>query len=385
MQLLDNPKSETKQILQTLLKKQHGDTIFERLPIRGYELVLKITNPKTRLLAIVAIHNTYLGPALGGTRIYPYPSFNTALTDVLRLSEGMTYKSAMTGVGFGGGKSVIIADPKKDKTEELLFSFGEAVDQLQGLYICAEDSGCTLEDARTISKKTKYIVGLPSKKSSGNPSPYTAWGTFVGIQSVAQKMFGSRDLKGKKIAIQGLGSVGMHIAEYLFWAGADLIVADPSPLKIQKAVNNYNAKPVALNEITTSICDVFVPCALGGVIHSRNISSLRCKAIAGCANNQLDRPEDAELLRKRGILYAPDFVINSGGLLNVAGELLEAGYNSRFVINKVYEIFDRLMAIYEIAEKNDVSTHSAACSLAEYRVKYGLGKRTTPPFFHHVS
>lgn len=359
---------------------------LEWIEIEGYEAVIKITEPKSGLKAIISIHNTALGlPALGGTRIQPYPSFEQALEDVLRLSRGMTYKSSVAGVGYGGGKSVIIADPKKEKTPELLKAFGEAVQLLEGRYICAEDVGSTLEDMLIIRQKTPYVVGLPHAKSSGNPSPFTAWGVHRGIQATLKKRFGSDLIEGKTIAIQGLGSVGSCLVDTLFWAGARLILTDVDLEKAQKIAKRYGAKVVAPQEILEVECDLLAPCALGGIINSQTIGKLKCKAIAGAANNQLLQDEDGNLLKEKNILYAPDFVINAGGLINVTSELEEGGYNPLTSRNKTDQIYDTLLAIYEIAEKKNQSTQAAALELAEDRILKGIGKRTTPPSYPEIS
>lgn len=377
---------DAKQTLAHLVEKgqKRSGLQIEKLPIKGYEQVLKVTEPKVGLSAIIAIHDTTLGPALGGIRIQPYGTFNEALEDVLRLSKGMTYKAAVCDVGFGGGKSVIIADPKKEKTPELLMAFGSVVQSLGGGYICAEDSGCTTEDVRIIRRETKYVVGLPHEKSSGNPAPFTAWGTFRGIQASVKKVFGSDSLEGKVVAVQGLGSVGSILCEYLFWAGADLIVADVNESKAQQIAAKAGARVVSPEQIVQVDCDVFAPCALGAILNDQTIPHLRCRIVAGAANNQLHRDHHAQMLQEKGILYAPDFVINAGGLLNVSAELEETGYLPTWPREKVHRIYDVLLAIYEIAEKNQESTHNAALALADYRIKYQLGKRVFPPVFHHT-
>ena len=358
--------------------------VLEEIFVAGYEKVIKITEEKTGLQAIVCIHNTILGPALGGTRIYPYATFEAALNDVMRLSKGMTYKSALSESGWGGGKSVIIADPKKDKTEELLLAFGQAINRLNGQYICAEDVGCGPEDVMTISRATPYVVGLPHEKSSGNPSPFTAWGTYRGIQSVIKKTHGTDSVQDKVIAIQGMGSVGCCLAEILFWEGAKLIIADIDREKVVKAAKKFGAQVCSPEEILKVECDVFSPSAMGGILNSQTIPQLRCRAIAGCANNQLLKDSDADELSKRGILYAPDFVINAGGLINVTQELESAGYHSIVARNRIHKLYDQLMTIYDIAEQNRFSTHNAAVALGDYRLKYGIGKRMTSPKFHHA-
>jgi leucine dehydrogenase len=357
---------------------------LEEIFIPGYEKVIKVTHREVGLKAIICIHNPTMGPALGGCRIYPYATFEIALNDVLRLSKGMTYKSAITESGWGGGKSVIIADPKKNKTKELLYAFGQAVDRLQGQYICAEDVGCTPDDVLEISKATPYVVGLPHVKSSGNPSPFTAWGTYRGIQSVLKKVTGSDSPENRTIAIQGLGSVGYELAKLLFWNGARLIVSDLDSAKCRDIAAITGAKIVPTVDILSEECDVLAPCALGGIINEQTIPHLNCGAIAGCANNQLLKDSDADELSAKGILYAPDFVINAGGLINVTQELGINGYNPVASRDKIHHLYDQLMVIYEIAEQNRFSTQRAALSLADYRLKYRIGKRIEPPYFHHA-
>lgn len=384
-QLLEKPVQDAKKRLNALLHEGQKlpQVQIEKIPVKGYEQVLKVTEKKSRLTAIIAIHDTTLGPALGGIRIQQYPSFNDALEDALRLSRGMTYKSAIAEVGFGGGKSVIIADSKTQKTPEMLLAFGAAVEKLAGVYICAEDVGCTTADVRVVRRATKHVVGLPHVKSSGDPGPFTAWGTFRGIQSVAKKLYGSDSLEGKRVAVQGLGNVGGYLVEHLFWAGAELILADKDQAKLEMFAAKYAAKAVPADQIWKEECEIFAPCALGGIINDQTIPQLRCRAIAGSANNQLLRDSHADVLREKGILYAPDFVINAGGLLNVAAELEDGGYVPTAPRYKVHHIYDTLLAIYEIAEKNRESTHNAALALADYRIKYGIGKRVIPPTYHH--
>jgi len=376
MPLLEDIKQSSSLEILNKLRKMSSELLFEKIDVKGYELVLKISHQNSSLQSIVAIHNTTLGPALGGIRIYPYACFENALNDVLRLSKGMTYKAALAGVGLGGGKSVIICDPK-NKSDALLESFSKAIDSLQGAYICAEDSGCSVQDIKKIRQKTPYVVGQIT-----DPSPFTAWGTFLGIQSAAKKVYGSKSLLGKKVAIQGLGNVGISLAEYLFWAGADLIVSDINEDRTNFAASKYRAKVVSTDKIMGTNCDIFSPCALGGILNDDSISDLKCKIVAGAANNQLLRSEHADLLKNRKILYAPDFVINSAGLITVATELTDCGFDPKLARDNLYTIYDRLMAIYEIAEKNDTSTHAAAISLAEYSINYEINKRVVPPVFH---
>jgi leucine dehydrogenase len=359
------------------------EAAVEELDVPGYEKVLRITEESTGLLAIICIHDTTLGPALGGTRIRAYPSFEAALTDVKRLAKGMSYKSAMAETGLGGGKSVIILDPR-DKTPELLTAFAEAVNSLGGLYTCAEDMGCTLDDVTLIGKTTPYVTGLKHAKSSGNPSPFTAWGTFRGIQSVLYKLFGTTDLTGRTVAIQGLGSVGEILAETLFWHGAHLILSDLDWEKTMALAKKFHAEACPVEDIMTVRCDVLSPCAMGGILNSETIPQLNCSAVAGCANNQLLTDADAELLFARGILYAPDFVINAGGLINVTSEIDRDGYNPRTTRDKTDRLYDQLLAIYTAAEEKGISTHRAAVEMAEHKIRHHIGKRHTPVYYHHA-
>ncbi len=359
--------------------------LWEEIPVQSHEKVIKVTDKASGLIAIIAIHNTLLGPALGGTRIFPYATFQDALNDVLRLSQGMTYKSAIAECAWGGGKSVIISTPKKKITEEQLLAFGAALNTLKGAYIAAEDVGCTLDDLRVISTVSPYLVGIPNEKSSGDPCPYTAWGTFRGIQAVLKKIYQSDSVAGRLIAIQGVGSVGEKLAHLLFWHGAKLIISDINQEKVERLARLYNATWVSPDKIHKVECDVFAPCALGAALNPKTIPELRCRAVAGCANNQLLTDNDGVHLMRRGILYAPDFVINAGGLINVTHETFEEGYNPHAARNRVDKIYDQLMLIFDIATKNNCSTQQAVMTLAEYRLKYGIGKRSEPVHLHHAN
>lgn len=356
--------------------------ILKQIPVAGYERVIVITDEKAALQAIICIHNTTLGPALGGIRIHPYPSFEAALTDVKRLARGMTYKSALAEAGLGGGKSVIIAHPK-NKTKEMFVAFAEAVHQLEGAYTCAEDAGCSLQDVTLIAEKTPYVVGIAHERSSGNPSPFTAWGTFRGIQAVLKVIGGQTSVAGKTVAIQGLGNVGSLLAEILFWHGARLIVSDIDWEKTQRIAKKWGATPCPADDILGVGCDILAPCAMGGILNPQTISRLQCRGVAGCANNQLLNDQDADLLRQRNIVYAPDFVINAGGLINVSVELEDEGYNPVKAQAKVDGLFEQLLRLFEIAEQKQCSTHQAALALGDYRIKYGVGKRLAAPRYHH--
>lgn len=353
----------------------HVPLTLKEIFVDGYEKVVEAKNEQAGLHAIIAIHDSTLGPALGGIRVYPYKSTQDALTDVLRLAKGMTYKSALAETGFGGAKSVIIANPKKDKTEALLLAFAEAIDELKGEYIGAEDSGTTTEDMLVIQSKTPYVAGLPTTKSSGDPGRFTAWGVFKGIKAVAKTLWGSDSLAGRTIAIQGLGSVGARLAEFLFWEEAKLILCDVDNNKVKFLSELYHAQTASTDEILQTQCDILAPCAFGGILNSSTIPHLNCKAVAGAANNQLLHPEDGAALAKRGILYAPDFIINAGGVINVSLELEGTHYNPTKAIEKVNKLYDTLLVIFEEAEKKNLPTAEVAVKLAEYKLDQKIGKR----------
>lgn len=357
---------------------------IEEISVEGYEKVYKVEDSSVGLKGIICLHDLTLGPALGGVRIHPYADFTAALQDVKRLARGMTYKSALSMSAWGGGKSVIIADPKK-KTEEMLRSFGRAIDRLGGKYIGAEDVGCSPKDVGLMSQETKYVVGLESEKSSGNPSCFTAWGVYKGIQASLQKVYGSDSVAGKTVAIQGIGSVGTFLADMLFWNGAKLILTDVDMEKVIKMAKQYGAKFCPPEEIFSQECDVFAPCALGGILNDQTIPQLRCKIVAGAANNQLFVEEDGEALRAKGILYAPDFIINSGGLINVTNELRPQGYDPIDARLKIEEIYHQLLKVFAQAEESNCSTDKAARIVGDDLIKNKIGIRTQEPCFHHCS
>ncbi|MCC5831447.1 MAG: Glu/Leu/Phe/Val dehydrogenase [Chlamydiales bacterium] len=360
-----------------------AELTFNEIKVEGFERVIEVINEAAGLHAIIALHNTTLGPALGGVRAYPYPSFEDALKDVLRLSKGMTYKASVAETGTGGGKSVIICDSRKPKSEELLLAFAEAVNALEGNYICAEDVGMRVDDLAIIRKGTPYAVGLPHLKSSGDPSRFTAYGGFLGVRAAAKKLWGVDSLKGRCVAIQGLGSVGMRLADHLFWDGARLLVTDIDEAAVQRAVREYAAIPVSPDDIFEAECDIFAPCALGGILNPDTIPLLRCKGIAGLANNQLLTEADGQALMNRGILYSPDYVINSGGLLNVCVELHKEGYNPSTARLHIERIYDLLLKIYTLSEEKRLPANIIANDLADSNLKQGSGKRTEPVIFHH--
>lgn len=316
--------------------------VMQEITKWGHEKVLFVNNEKAGLKAIIAVHNTVRGPAIGGCRLWPYASEDDALFDVLRLSRGMSHKNAAAGLDFGGGKGVIIADPSQ-KTEAMFEAYGEAVNALGGCYITAEDVNTDCDDAIIMTRKTKYVCGLPH--ISGDPSPYTAIGVWQGIKATAKVLNGSDSLDGLTIAVQGLGKVGYDLCRYLHKEGAKLIVANRSnQANLDKAVEEFGATVVSANEILSQKCDILAPCALGAIVNPTTIPEFNCKAIAGAANNLILDLDAGEALKARGIYYAPDFIINAGGVINAAGEAA-GNYNEEEVLKKVYNIYNTVERI----------------------------------------
>ncbi len=342
---------------------------FELIEKHGeHEEVIFCHNKAVGLKAIIAIHNTALGPALGGTRMWNYANEEEALIDVLRLSKGMTYKASAAGLNLGGGKAVIIGDPKTQKTEALFRAFGTFINSLRGKYITAEDVGTTVHDMEYVFMETPYVTGIPKAfGGSGDPSPYTAHGVYMGIKASVKRKLKTDSLKDLKIAVQGLGNVGYHLVEFLHKDGANLIVSDIDQEKVKKVCDQFNAKSVSPDSIVTADCDVFAPCALGAVINDKTVNSLKCKIIAGGANNQLAESRHGDALKELGILYAPDYVINAGGLMNVFVEL--EGYSSDRAFEKTTQVYDNLMNVFDIAERDKIANHVAANRLAENRIQ----------------
>jgi leucine dehydrogenase len=342
--------------------------LFGQVEAMGHERVLVCSNPEVGLRAIIAVHSTVLGPGLGGVRMWPYPSSEEALTDVLRLSRGMTYKAAAAGLHLGGGKAVIIGDPKKDKSEELLRCFGQFVDSLNGLYITAEDVGTDMDDMEQILEETRWVTGVsPQHGGGGDPSPVTAFGTLQGIRAAVAWSFGSDALDGRSVAVQGLGSVGYHLCRFLREQRAKVFGADIDADRTAKAKDELGIEIVPAAEILSTPCDVLAPCALGAVLDDRSIPALRCRVVAGAANNQLaDEERHGAALQERNILYAPDFVLNAGGLINVYNELV--GYNRDTAMRMTRGIYRNLMRVFELARSNSLSTIAAAHRVAEERI-----------------
>ena len=341
----------------------------------GYEKVVRCDDPDSGLKAYISVHDTTLGPALGGMRMWPYLSDQEAFTDANRLSAGMTYKSAVAETGLGGGKAVIIGNPKSDKSEALFRAMGRFVDTLGGLYTTAEDVGTNVQDMVTVRQETKHVTGLPlDMGSSGDPSPYTALGVYMGILACVEKLGGS-DLKGIRVAIQGCGNVARFLCGHLAEAGAELIVTDIVQDKVQLMVDKYGAKPASPEEIYDIECDVFCPCALGAVINDDTIPRLKCKIVAGGANNVLLTEEHGDRLRESNILYAPDFVINAGGIINVSVELEPDGYNEQRALEKVRNIHNAVRDILDTADRENVATNRAAILLAERKLEDGRKRK----------
>ncbi len=341
---------------------------LEKMYSMGHEEVVFFQDKSCGLKAIVAIHDTTLGPALGGTRFWQYANEEEALIDVLRLSRGMTYKAAVSGLNLGGGKAVIIGDPKKDKTEALFRSFGRFIESLNGRYITAEDVNTSVDDIEHIFTETNFVTGVAQQYGgSGNPAPYTALGTFRGIEAAVTKAYGSRNLKGKSVAIQGVGAVGFELARLLTEAGASILFTDINEKGIQKMKEALpNAKFVGAQEIFTANCDIYSPCALGASLNDETIPMLKCKIVAGAANNQLKEDRHGQMLKERGILYSPDYLINAGGLMNVSIEFEGwADSKSRRMIDTIY---DKTLEVFRISDEQNIPVNKAADVMAENRI-----------------
>lgn len=341
---------------------------FELIQKHGeHEEVIFCHNKDVGLKAIIAIHNTALGPALGGTRMWNYKSEEEALVDVLRLSRGMTYKASAAGLNLGGGKAVIIGDPKKDKTEGLFRAFGTFVNSLGGKYITAEDVGTTVKDMEYVFSETPFVTGIPEALGgSGDPSPYTAYGVLMSIKASVKTKLNKDSLDGVHVAIQGLGNVGRNLVSYLKEEGAQITVADIDQEKVEDICSAYGVENTDPSTIITSKCDVLAPCALGAVINDETISQLQCSIISGGANNVLAETKHGDKLKEQNILYAPDFVANAGGLMNVFVEL--EGYSKERAMKKVEAVYDNMMEVFKIAQESNVPTYEAARILAQTRI-----------------
>jgi leucine dehydrogenase len=335
----------------------------------GHNQVVFCHDPAVGLKAIIAVHDLTLGPALGGCRFWNYEREEDAIDDVLRLSRGMTYKAAVAGLNLGGGKSVIIGDPKKLKSEAFFRSFGRFVNSLGGRYITAEDVNISVADMEFVAKETPHVTGLSSKPGgSGDPSPVTALGVFSGIQAAVRHKLRRDSLKGLTVAVQGVGHVGSYLCQYLHEAGAKLIVADISEERVAKIKDTYGAAAASVDQIHAANCDVFAPCALGGILNDQTIPAIKAQIVAGGANNQLrDENRHGAVLRERNILYAPDYVINAGGLINVYHEL-KGNFNAEAAKEQARGISKTLTEIFEVADKEGILTHVASARVAERRI-----------------
>jgi leucine dehydrogenase len=352
------------------LEKVKESGIFGTLVEMGHEQVVFCNDAATGLKAIIAIHNTTLGPALGGTRMWKYGSEEEALHDVLRLSRGMTYKAAISGVNLGGGKAVIIGDASTQKTEAFLRRFGKFVNSLNGKYITAEDVNMKTSDMEYIFMETQYVTGLPeSMGGGGDPSPVTAYGVYLGMKAAAKKAFGSDSLASKRIAVQGVGQVGMHLVELLKKENAHIFVTDLNDAKVKEVVKEFSVEAVGQDAIYDVGMDIFAPCALGATINDATIARLSCAVIAGAANNQLkDETRHGYMLIDKSILYAPDFLINAGGLINVYNEY-KGSYNRKRVFEQADKIYDTCSRVIDAANAGRVSTQEAAIQMAEKRIQ----------------
>jgi leucine dehydrogenase len=348
--------------------------VFSAADFDHHETVAYFNDKRSGLKSIIAIHSTALGAACGGCRMYPYPSEDAALTDVLRLSRGMSYKSAIADLPLGGGKAVIVGDPKNDKTEAMLLAFAEAVNALGGRYITAMDVGMTPTDLPVVARTTRHVAGYDQAgKSGGDSGPATALGVYLGIKAAVRHRLQTDSVSGLTVAIQGVGKVGMKVAEKLHADGARLIVADVNKDAVARAVTNFGAQTSGDDEIVTAECDVLSPNALGAILNASTIPGIKAKVIGGAANNQLARDEDGRSLRQRGILYAPDYVINGGGIICVAGQIYN--WSNDEIDRRVRQIPNTLAAVFARADADGESTNIIADRMAEARMAKGQAAR----------
>lgn len=343
--------------------------IFASMQEMNHEQLVFSSDPATGLKAIIGIHNTVLGPALGGTRFWNYAAEADAIIDVLRLSRGMTYKAAISGLNLGGGKAVIIGDSKALQTREpLMRRYGKFVNSLNGKYITAEDVGTHTSDMEYIAMETEFVAGKPEHLGGGgDPSPVTAYGTYLGMKAAVKFQTGKDSVKGKKVLVQGVGNVGYYLVGYLIKDGAEVIISDIHDDRIKKVTNEYKVSIVPADKVYSTDMDIYAPCALGATVNDETIDMLKCSIIAGAANNQLKvESKHGKRLIERNILYAPDFLINAGGLINCYVEL--EGYNRERAYQKAEVIFDRTLDIFKAAADQKITTQEAAIQLAEQRI-----------------
>lgn len=343
--------------------------VIGQMSLHNHEQILFCNDNATGLKAIIAIHNTVLGPSLGGTRMWNYKNEMEALNDVMRLSRGMTYKSSVAGLNLGGGKAVIIGDPKKVKNEALLRRFGKFVNSLGGKYITAEDVAMTSRDMEIIKMETDFVSGLPENMGgSGDPSPVTAYGVYVSMKASAKEVWGNDSLNGKKVLVQGIGHVGEVLVGHLTKEGAKVYIHDINEEHLKSATDKYRAEVVSADKMFDLDIDIYAPCALGATVNDDTLGRLKCKIICGAANNQLaEEAYHGEMVGKQGILYAPDYVVNAGGIINVYYEL--EGYNRERAMTHAEKIFDTTYNLFQLAKKEGIPTYMAANRLAEQRIE----------------
>ncbi|MDE0536118.1 MULTISPECIES: Glu/Leu/Phe/Val family dehydrogenase [unclassified Tenacibaculum] len=356
----------TSEIIDT--KDLKNDPVFGQLSFDNHEQIVFCNDEDTGLKAIIGIHNTTLGPALGGTRMWQYKSEWEALNDVLRLSRGMTYKSAVTGLNLGGGKAVIIGDAKTQKNDALMRKFGEFVNSLSGKYITAEDVGMETRDMDVIREVTPHVTGVSEAiGGSGNPSPVTAYGVYMGMKAAAKYKFGTDNLEGKKVLVQGVGHVGETLVKHITDEGAQVILNDINEARLEELSKKYGAKVVLGNDIFGLDLDIYAPCALGATLNDESIAQLKAQVVAGAANNQLaNELKHGTMLKERGIAYAPDFLINAGGIINVYAEV--EGYDKAESLKRTENIYNTTLEIFNLSEKENITTHQAAFNIAQARI-----------------
>ncbi len=342
--------------------------IFSQLSHFDHEEMVFCNDNATGLRAIICVHNTVLGPGLGGTRFFNYANDQEAITDVLRLARGMSFKSSIAGLNLGGAKAVIIGDPNKLKSEAFFRKFGRFIENLNGKYITAEDVGTTMKDMEYIKMETDHVVGLPEiKGGGGDPSPVTAYGVYMGMKASAKETWGSDSLSGKKISVQGIGKVGEHLVEHLTKEGAKVYITDVNQEALARVSKTYKAEVVAKDTIYGLDVDIFAPCAMGAILNTENIHALKAAIVCGASNNQLaDEVLHSKLLSNNNINYAPDFLVNSGGIINVYSEL--NGYNRQAAYSQAENIFNQTLEIFKKAKEDKITTHHAALEIAEKRI-----------------
>ncbi|MBS0432276.1 MAG: Glu/Leu/Phe/Val dehydrogenase [Proteobacteria bacterium] len=350
--------------------------IFETISNSGHEQVVFCQSRDAGLKAIIAIHNTVLGPALGGLRMWPYKNEAEALNDVLRLSRGMTFKNAVAGLNLGGGKAVIIGDPARDKSEALFRAFGRFVNSLNGRYITAEDVGIDVNDMEYVFRDTEFVTGVHQVHGgSGDPSPFTAYGTLQGLMAALSHKFGNEDVGKYTYAVQGAGHVGSEFIKLLREQGAKVFVTDINKESVQRCVDELGCEAVGTEEIYDVDADVYSPCALGGTVNEQTLPRLKCKIICGAANNQLATDEIGDAVQKRGLLYAPDYAVNAGGVMNVSLEI--DGYNRERAMRMMRTIYYNVGRIFQISDRDGIPTYKAADRMAEERIN-AVGKIKLP-------